>query len=134
MGKVDRGVGRMPALRFQGPLYKAGTSVDALKKRLDSFHKELAALDQGAIDTSLLDDYCAELIKPSLMRHKDRSVQVLVGCILSDILRLYAPNAPFTSTEIKVRFARTYAVPFPVLAAAASLAQSGIGTSREQCI
>ncbi|WFD20626.1 Sister chromatid cohesion protein pds5 [Malassezia caprae] len=91
-------------LRFEGPLYVAGTPPNEVRARLTVLHKELAGLDQGTIDTSELDAYCRELIRPALLRHKDRGVQSMTACILADVLRLYAPNAPFSPSEIKSLF------------------------------
>lgn len=93
-------------LRFEGPLYVSGTPPSEVRAHLVTMHKELAGLDQGSIDTSELDAYCRELIRPALLRHKDLGVQSIVACILADVLRLYAPNAPFSPSEIKVRYTR----------------------------
>lgn len=35
-----------------------------------------------------------------LLHHKDNGVQSLVACALSDILRIYAPDAPYTNKEL----------------------------------
>ncbi|PKI82918.1 hypothetical protein MVES_003169 [Malassezia vespertilionis] len=89
-----------------GPLYAPGLKGDAVLDRVRTLRRELAEIGQGAIATTALDPYCKELIKPSLLRHRDRAVQVQVACILSDMLRLYAPNAPFTPAELKSIFQR----------------------------
>ena len=44
-----------------------------------------------------------ELITPALLLHKERGVKAYIACCLVDILRLYAPEAPYTERELKVR-------------------------------
>ena len=90
-------------LRFRGRLYQQGISEDAQLKRVRALRRELAEIEQGAIDRALLDGYCKELVKPALLAHSDEAVRASVACILADMLRLYAPEAPFSSSEIKVR-------------------------------
>ena len=94
----------MHRLRFKENLQANGISASALRDRLQRLHEELKEIGQGDLDTSQLDPYCQELIKPSFIRHKDKGVQALVACNLADILRLYAPNAPFSQAEIKILF------------------------------
>ena len=94
----------MHRLRFKENLQANGMSASALRDRLQRLHEELKEIGQGDLDTSQLDPYCQELIKPSFIRHKDKGVQALVACNLADILRLYAPNAPFSQAEIKILF------------------------------
>lgn len=94
----------MHKLRFKEPLQANGLSASELRGRLQTLHKELTEIGQGNLDTSQLDPYCQELIKPSFIRHKDKGVQAMVACNLADILRLYAPNAPFSQSEIKILF------------------------------
>lgn len=89
-------------LRFRGRLYQSGLSNAALLKRLRALRNELAGVEQGAVGRAELDGYCKELIKPTLIAHKDSQVRATVACILADMLRLYAPDAPFSPTEIKV--------------------------------
>ena len=90
-------------LRFKGPLHAPGAPAGELHARLKALQKELAEVPQGDMDAKQLHPYCQELIKPSVLRHKDKGVQAAAACILADILRLYAPNAPFSATEIRVR-------------------------------
>ena len=78
----------MHRLRFNQPLHANGMSASELRNRLQTFHEELKEIGQGDLDTSQLDPYCQELIKPSFIRHKDKGVQALVACNLADILRL----------------------------------------------
>ncbi|KAF8899783.1 armadillo-type protein [Gymnopilus junonius] len=83
------------------PTKGAALSTDALLTKLSSLHTQLAALDQESVDTASLAIPRAELIHTSLLLHKDRGVKAYTACCLADILRLYAPEAPYTQPELR---------------------------------
>ncbi|GAA5902726.1 hypothetical protein JCM6882_004051 [Rhodosporidiobolus microsporus] len=91
-------------LAFAQPLRGASLSNHELTKRLKSLHHELRDLDQDAVDTSSLDTVARDLIHPGLLLHKDKGVKAFVGCCLVDVLRLYAPDAPYTPKELNDLF------------------------------
>ena len=64
-------------------------------------------MDQETVDTNSLTDIARALISPALLIHKERGVKAYTACALVDILRLYAPEAPYTGAELKVRFSRS---------------------------
>nr|WJN24946.1 cohesin maintenance factor [Tranzscheliella williamsii] len=88
-------------LTLKGKLYQKGTSTDALLKRVRQVRTELSEMDQDAVDVASLRDVCKELVTPTLMLHKDKAVKANVACCLADMLRLFAPNAPFTPAELR---------------------------------
>lgn len=88
-------------LKFHEKLAGKGLSTDALLTRLKTLHTQLAALDQETVDTSSLNTTHSELINVSLLLHKDRGVKAYTACCLADILRLYAPEAPYTEHELR---------------------------------
>lgn len=45
-----------------------------------------------------------DLINKKLISHKDPGVQSLIACCISDILRIYAPDAPYTDSELSSIF------------------------------
>lgn len=100
---ATRGGGRdsRQALKFKEKLVGKGLATDALLKKLKTLQKELAELDQEKVDASSLDVIKKELISPTLLLHKDRGVKAHVACCIADILRLYAPNAPYTPPELQ---------------------------------
>jgi sister-chromatid-cohesion protein PDS5 len=65
-------------------------------------HEELKRLDQDCVDVASLNTVKTELVMPSLVQHKDKGVKSLVACCLADILRLYAPDAPYNDEELRV--------------------------------
>ncbi|KAK1222320.1 Sister chromatid cohesion protein pds5 [Marasmius sp. AFHP31] len=88
-------------LSFREKLVQKGSSTDALLKKLKALHTELAALDQEQVDTSTLSNVRKDLISTSIFLHKDRGVKAFAACCLADILRLYAPDAPYTQPELR---------------------------------
>ncbi|PPQ74839.1 hypothetical protein CVT26_005219 [Gymnopilus dilepis] len=79
----------------------ASLPTDTLLTKLKTLHTQLAALDQENVDTSSLSTARSELIHTSLLLHKDRGVKAYTACCLADILRLYAPEAPYTQHELR---------------------------------
>ncbi|KAH0581979.1 hypothetical protein H2248_011642 [Termitomyces sp. 'cryptogamus'] len=88
-------------LAFHDKLTGKGLSTDALLKKLKSLHTELAALDQDIVDTASLASARKELVNTSILLHKDRGVKAYAACCLADMLRLYAPDAPYTQPELR---------------------------------
>lgn len=88
-------------LKFHDKLVGKGLSIDALQKKLKGLHKELAEMEQEAVDTTSLASVKKELINNSILLHKDRGVKAYTACCLADLLRLYAPDAPYTQSELR---------------------------------
>ncbi|KAI0047729.1 cohesin-associated protein Pds5 [Auriscalpium vulgare] len=88
-------------LKFSEKLVGKGLSTDLLLKKLRALHTELAALDQDRVDTNTLSAARTQLIHTSLLLHKDRGVKAFTACCLADLLRLYAPDAPYTHNELR---------------------------------
>ena len=81
-------------------------SIDVLLKRLDRLSKELGEMEQEAIDPNSLTKVAKEVASHQLLSHKDKGVRAYTACCVVDILRLCAPDAPFTPSQLKVRFTR----------------------------
>jgi sister chromatid cohesion protein PDS5 len=88
-------------LKFNEKLVNKGLTTDALLKKLKALHAELADMDQELVDVQSLGSARKELINTSILLHKDRGVKAHAACCLADILRLYAPDAPYTQTELR---------------------------------
>ncbi|WFC99456.1 Sister chromatid cohesion protein pds5 [Malassezia yamatoensis] len=94
---------RERALVFREKLH-AKDAPEKLLRNLKTLQKELAEIEQETIDTKRLDPYCDQLKKSDFLNHKHAAVRAAVACCLSDMLRLYAPNAPFSEAEISQIF------------------------------
>lgn len=92
-------------LQFNEPLtWRPGKPIplDTLLKRLDRLTKELAEMDQETTDPSSLTKIAKEVASHQLLNHKDKGVRAYTACCVVDILRLCAPDAPFTPSQLKV--------------------------------
>lgn len=95
-----------PKLRFKQPLsWKAGRpiAVADLLKRLQALAKELEAMGQD--DEAPKDDLAVpakELAHSNLLNHKDKGVRAWTACCLVDMLRVFAPEAPYTGQQLRV--------------------------------
>ncbi|KAJ4463966.1 armadillo-type protein [Lentinula edodes] len=88
-------------LAFREKLITKGQSNDTLLKKLKTLHSELAEMDQELVDVNSMSSVRKELVSSSIMLHKDRGVKAYAACCMADILRLYAPDAPYTQAELR---------------------------------
>ncbi|KAL5877658.1 Sister chromatid cohesion protein pds5 [Pyricularia oryzae] len=94
----------LATLQFDQTLtWRAGKPISTgeLHRRLDALSKELSELDQDLTDKNSLTKVAKELVSHNLLTHKDKGVKAFVACCLVDILRICAPNAPFTPSQLK---------------------------------
>ncbi|KAJ1668341.1 Sister chromatid cohesion protein pds5 [Coemansia sp. RSA 1813] len=96
-------------LSFQPKLFtnatqKKAVTISELYKQLKKLSKELNSLEQETVDTQTLDAVTRQLLAPALLKHKEAGVVSYVTCCIADILRLYAPEAPYSDSEIKTIF------------------------------
>jgi sister-chromatid-cohesion protein PDS5 len=92
-------------LQFKESLsWKAGRSIalTELLRRLKDLRDELETIEQEECDKASFTHTAQELCSPNLLAHKDPGVRALSCCCVADILRLCAPDAPFTETQLKV--------------------------------
>ncbi len=92
-------------LTFNEPLsWRAGKPIvtGELLKRLDALSNELQEMDQEEIDKDSFTKVAKELAGQQLLGHKDKGVRAFTACCLVDVLKLCAPDAPFTPTQLKV--------------------------------
>lgn len=94
------------SLKFDQPLsWRIGRSaipIADLLQRLQALSQELRNLEQEEVDTGSLTKVSQELASGHLLAHKDRGIRAWATCCIVDILRLCAPDAPFTGNQLKV--------------------------------
>ncbi|KAJ3194018.1 hypothetical protein HK101_003654 [Irineochytrium annulatum] len=100
------GGGTHPKFKFAQRIVGGGAiTTSELVKRMKELHSQLKAITQEEMaDESLraaLMRPKKDLISTSLMMHKDKGVKVLAACSLAEILRLFAPDAPYTEAELR---------------------------------
>ncbi|POR37911.1 Sister chromatid cohesion protein pds5 [Tolypocladium paradoxum] len=76
-----------------------------LVARLERLSKELADFEQQEVQLDSLKGVAASLAHRNLLQHKDRGVKAYTACCLVELLRLFAPEAPFTDDQLKMMFA-----------------------------
>lgn len=84
-----------------GRVGKAIPTTDLLR-RLDKLSKELVDMDQETVDKASLTNVAKELVSNALLGHKEAGVKAHVASCLVDILKLCAPEAPFTPKQLTV--------------------------------
>lgn len=77
-----------------------------LVARLERLSKELADFEQQEVELDSLKGVAASLAHRNLLHHKDRGVKAYTACCLVELLRLFAPDAPFSDDQLKVGFCR----------------------------
>lgn len=96
---------QMPGLQFNEPLsWRAGKpiAIGILLKRLENLFKEMRGMEQNENERDSLTKVAKDLANPNLLTHKDKGVKAWTACCLVEILRLCAPDAPFTGHQLKV--------------------------------
>ncbi|RAH87632.1 hypothetical protein BO86DRAFT_414707 [Aspergillus japonicus CBS 114.51] len=97
--------GSLRRLKFNEPLSwrvgRAAIPVADLLSRLQTLAQELRKLEQEEIDTDSLRKVSQELATAHLLGHKDKGVRAWTACCIVDVLRLCAPDAPFTANQLK---------------------------------
>ena len=98
-------VDSLPGLQFKEPLsWRAGKSIAVgdLLRRLQALSTEMRAMEQEENNRDSFTKVAQELVSPNLLAHKDKGVRAWTGCCLVEILRLCAPDAPYTGQQLKV--------------------------------
>ena len=102
--EVDDEQHRRPGLQFDEPLsWRAGKpiAVGDLLKRLTRLWNEMKEMEQDVDERASFLTVAKDLASPNLLAHKDKGVKALTTCCLVDILRLCAPDAPYTGQQLK---------------------------------
>jgi sister chromatid cohesion protein PDS5 len=96
----------LPPLQFRQQIsWTAGKPIaeGELIKRLETLYSELSRKEQEKIDIESLRPKASDLVSERLIKHRNRGVQAWTACCIVEVLRLFAPDAPYTAKEIKVR-------------------------------
>lgn len=96
----------MPGLQFNEPLsWRAGKAISVadLLRRLQTLSKEMRDMEQEENERDSFTHAAKELANRNLLEHKDKGVRAWTAACLVDILRLCAPDAPYTEQQLRVR-------------------------------
>ncbi|CAK9438111.1 uncharacterized protein LODBEIA_P24230 [Lodderomyces beijingensis] len=96
------------SLSFDKPILstiKRSISTKEQLARVSELHEKLSNLEDAEVDDlDSLRPYALELIDKKLLNHTSVGVQAFVCCCIADILRLFAPNAPYSEEELSELF------------------------------
>ncbi|KAI8087857.1 armadillo-type protein [Gilbertella persicaria] len=92
-----------PVLNFSESLLST-KKVPQLKDLLKNLHEQLKELDQN-VDKSSLENVTQELVHKTIINNKDKTIKALTACCLADIIRLHAPECPYSNDTLKTIFA-----------------------------
>jgi len=95
----------LPGLQFNEPLsWRAGKpiAIADLLRRLQALSREMREMEQEENERDSFTKVANELASPNLLAHKDKGVRAWTACCLVDILRLCAPDAPYTGPKLRV--------------------------------
>ncbi|KAL8723048.1 MAG: hypothetical protein Q9225_000590 [Loekoesia sp. 1 TL-2023] len=109
----------MAGLQFNEPLsWRAGKAIPVaeLLKRLNALSKEMEKMEQEENDRESFTKVAKELVSPNLLGHKDKGVKALTASCFVDILRLCAPDAPYTEQQLRDIFNMIIGQILPALA------------------
>ncbi|KAH8429438.1 sister chromatid cohesion factor PDS5 [Aspergillus melleus] len=97
--------GGLRRLHFNEPLsWRVGRGaipIADLLHRLQTLAQELRKLEQEEVEKDSLKKVSQELATAQLLGHKDKGVRAWATCCIVDVLRLCAPDAPFTANQLK---------------------------------
>ncbi|KAI1433607.1 armadillo-type protein [Xylaria sp. CBS 124048] len=106
------------SLQFNETLsWRAGKPIATgeLLRRLEKLSTELAEMDQETVHKESLHGVAKDLASHNLLAHKESGVKAYVASCLVDILKLCAPEAPFTPKQLKEVFTFLVKVILPAL-------------------
>ncbi|OAD78951.1 hypothetical protein PHYBLDRAFT_76970 [Phycomyces blakesleeanus NRRL 1555(-)] len=91
------------SLQFKEKLLQGSKAVKVsdLIKRLSDLQTELKALQQETVEKNSLTSVAKDLVTNAILKHENKTVKAITACCLADILRLFAPDAPYSNLELK---------------------------------
>ncbi|KAL2752716.1 hypothetical protein ACRALDRAFT_1036675 [Sodiomyces alcalophilus JCM 7366] len=110
--------GEVLSLKFDEELtWRPGKPIplQTLLDRLERLSQELSGMEQDHVDLDSLANVSHALGQRNLMTHKDQGVKAYAAACIVDILQLSAPDAPFTSDQLKIFFTMVVSHIFPSL-------------------
>jgi len=76
--------------------------VSDLLTRLKALLDELRTIDQEEAHRESLMPIAESLAHQSLLQHKDNGVRAWTVCCIVDMLKLFAPDAPYPASKLRV--------------------------------
>lgn len=109
----------IPGIKFDEPLsWRAGKAIAVadLLSRLQKLQSELTTYDEDNVDHAAFTRLGLDLASTNLLGHKDRGVRAWAVACVVDLLRICAPDAPFSNSQLKDIFTVIISSILPALA------------------
>jgi sister-chromatid-cohesion protein PDS5 len=88
-----------------GGVINPASKKNELVTYLTDLHKNLSQLSQNAKDRPKGISITADqLINPKILNHADKDIRLLTSCCIADVLRIFAPDAPFSDEDTMKAF------------------------------
>jgi sister-chromatid-cohesion protein PDS5 len=115
----DEAPSGLKKLTFSQPLVgRPGKQIGVsdLLTRLQALLDELRTIDQDEAHRESLMPVAESLAHPSLLQHRDNGVRAWTLCCIVDMLKLFAPDAPYPASKLKEIFSVIILKLLPLLA------------------
>lgn len=94
----------MPIIKkFTLPSRIKGANIGDVVADMKELHEQLSNIEQAEFESMRepLAKVAARLLEAELLKHNDKAVRLLVSCCLANVLRLFAPDAPYQASELR---------------------------------
>lgn len=90
--------------KFRLPKVSKNSNVSDVVQDLKTLHNALSEVQQDDFPMvqSELTPIACHLVKDILLKNEDKTIRLLTACCLSNILRLFAPDAPYDGEQLQV--------------------------------
>jgi sister-chromatid-cohesion protein PDS5 len=76
-----------------------GMAVEELIRRLQVLASAFQSMGGQEENTDKFIPVCLHLTEDGFLNHQSKDVRLLIACCIADILRIYAPEAPYKDSE-----------------------------------
>ena len=86
---------------LRGKFIEEASSVNEIVNRLNQVHEKLKQVpNQSSEHAEELKSICTELTRERILESTEKKIRLIASCCLLDILRIYAPDVPFSDPEL----------------------------------
>jgi hypothetical protein len=93
-----------PTMAFSPQRLKTQKGKDALVQELKTLHDTVSQYDADTARPAWMDQTCPVLVSKHILSHQHKDVRLLACCCVVEMLRVYAPEAPFSNEQLKDAF------------------------------
>ena len=86
--------------RLPNPIGKTASDLVMELKRLHGLLCSIDQSEQGSKERDQLLPLSKGILADGFLRHRDRAVRLLAACLIANVLRIFAPDAPYTSAQL----------------------------------